>query len=113
MKKTNRKSSKKTSKKYGGGATVMPSKYYNSTASEPSANAGHDLLKAIPPVNIRPRIGGNRKINRKFTRKRGGFMPSIMDGFVAAASKYIVPITLFAGYKLMTRKNKKDSKHRK
>ncbi len=43
-------------------------------------------------------------------KTRGGFMPSIMDGFAAAASKYIVPIALFAGYKLMTRKQKKGSR---
>jgi hypothetical protein len=33
-----------------------------------------------------------------------------MGGFVGAVSKYIVPIALFAGYKLMTRKKGKKGK---
>ena len=95
----------------GGAATVMPLQYYNPNADVSSANAGRDLLKAIPPLGIRPKIGGKRRKTRK---TKGGFVPSIMEGFVSAASKYIVPIALFAGYKLMTRKNKKGSRrHRK
>jgi hypothetical protein len=69
---------------------------------------------------IRPRIGGGtkrRKQNKrnkkaKRTRKQrrrqsGGFIPTVMEGFCAAASKYIVPLALFAGYKWMTRSKKK------
>jgi hypothetical protein len=98
----------KSKKKRGGAATVMPLSYYNPGASEPSANAGRDLLKAIQPIGIRPKIGG--KHTRKQRKSRGGFVPSIMDNFVMAASKYIVPIALFAGYKMMTKKSKKNSK---
>jgi hypothetical protein len=67
---------------------------------------------------IRPRIGGARtkrvkKAKRskrsKRTKQRGGFVPTIMEGFCMAASKYIVPLALFAGYKWMTR-SKKDKK---
>jgi hypothetical protein len=36
-----------------------------------------------------------------------------MDGFMAAASKYVVPVALFAGYKLMTRKQKKGRQTRR
>ncbi len=95
----------------------MPLSYYNPGAAEPDANAGRDLLKAIPPLGIRPKIGGRRHRSKKHhTRRhhrvRGGFVPSVMDGFVAAASKYIVPLALFAGYKLMTRKGKKGSSRR-
>ena len=87
----------------GGAATVLPLKYFNNTPT-PSAPAGNDLLKAEAPMMVRPRIGGKR---RRPTRKtKGGFVPTIMDGFVAAASKYIVPVALFAGYKLMTKKGK-------
>jgi hypothetical protein len=101
-------------KRSGGAASVLPLKYFNVGASEPAAASGHDLLKAIPPIGIRPKIGGKRSTKRSTKRRvlkkrkhqKGGFVPSIMDGFVAAASKYIVPITLFAGYKLMTRKSK-------
>lgn len=104
----------------GGGATVMPLKYYDPSAQEPAAASGHDLLKAIPPIGVRPRIGGKRRTHHKKHRThhkhraiKGGFVPSIMDGFVAAASKYIVPIALFAGYKMMTRKGSKRSHTRR
>jgi hypothetical protein len=96
----------------------MPLSYYNPGASEPDANAGRDLLKAIPPLGIRPKIGGRRSMRhrtrkhrtRRHHKTRGGFVPSVMDGFAAAASKYIVPLALFAGYKLMTRKGKKGTR---
>ena len=110
----------KSNKRNGGGATVMPLSYYNPGAAEPAVDAGRDLLKAMPPIGVRPRIGGKRSTRRtrhrhtkrhhKTRKTKGGFVPSIMDGFVAAASKYIVPIALFAGYKLMTRKGKRGSK---
>lgn len=68
---------------------------------------------------IRPRIGGARmkrtkrskRIKKaKHTKKQsGGFVPTIMEGFCMAASKYIVPLALFAGYKWMTR-SKRDKK---
>ena len=70
---------------------------------------------------IRPRIGGGTKRNKKAKRQhitqnkrstrtrkqRGGFIPTVMEGFCVAASKYIVPLALFAGYKWMTRSKKK------
>ena len=67
---------------------------------------------------IRPRIGGGIKRSKRTKRtkrtkqrgkQRGGFVPTIMEGFCMAASKYIVPLSLFAGYKWMTR-SKKDKK---
>lgn len=94
----------------GGAATVMPLQYYNTSAAEPSANAGRNLLKAIPPLGIRPRIGGKR---RKTKKSNGGFVPSVMDGFVASASQYIVPVVLFAGYKLISRKNSRSTRRTK
>ncbi len=80
--------------------------------------AGGDVL--IPHGSmIRPRIGGGtqRRKQRKQTKSRkqrgkqsgkqsGGFVPTIMEGFCMAASKYIVPLALFAGYKWMTRSKK-------
>ena len=109
----------KSKKRNGGAATVMPLSYYSPDAREPSAGAGRDLLGAIPPIGVRPKIGGKRSRRHHHSKKhstrrhhkvKGGFVPSIMDGFVGAASKYIVPLALFAGYKLMTRKGKKGSK---
>jgi hypothetical protein len=107
-----RKSYRNKSRKRNGGATNMPLSYFNPGAYEPSANKGRDLLEAIPPLGVRAKIGGKRHRTRKHRtrrhhKKRGGFMPSVMAGFAAAASKYVVPIALFAGYKMMTRKSKK------
>lgn len=109
--------SRSRSRKNGGAATVLPLKYFDPSAKEPSAGAGHDLLEAIPPLGVRPRIGGKRKTKRMQKNKtnksrggkkqKGGFVPSVMGGFVTSASKYIVPLALFLGYKFMTRKNKK------
>lgn len=105
----------KSRRRNGGAATVMPLSYYNPGAYEPSAGAGRDLLEAIPPLGVRAKIGGKRyrtkKHHRRHHKKRGGFVPSVMDGFAATASKYVVPIALFAGYKLMTRKQKKGRRY--
>ena len=87
-----------TRKHRGGGSTVFPLKYFNENASEPSAPKGHDLLHASG-LGVRPKIGG--------------FVPSVMGNFVAGASKYITPLALFAGYKLMTRKTKHRTRHRR
>jgi hypothetical protein len=92
-------------KNRGGGAAPFPLKYYNTMAYEPSASAGHNLLHASG-MGIRPKIGGSKtRRNRK-----GGFVPSVMDGFAASASQYVVPVALFAGYKLLTRKGKRGSR---
>lgn len=99
-------------KRNGGAATVFPLKYFDPSAWEPSASAGHNLLGASGR-GIRPVIGGGkRKRTRKQRRTKGGFVPTVMEGFVAAASKYIVPLALFAGYKLLTRTTKAH-RHRK
>jgi len=110
-KKNRKMGAKKTvNKKYGGGSTVMPMKYYNPNMVESSATAGNDLLKASLPISVRPRIGGMIRNKTQRRKLKGGFVPSIMEGFVAATSKYIVPIALFAGYKMITRKNKHKNK---
>lgn len=107
------KNKKRTHRK-GGAATAFPLKYYDPSAHEPSADAGRDLLKAIPPLGVRARIGGSRRrrVIKSHRAHKGGFVPSVMDGFVAAASKYIVPVALFAGYKLMTRKSGRRTRRR-
>lgn len=111
---------KNKTKRRGGAATAFPLNYFDAAFKGPSAAAGHDLLKAIAPLGIRPRIGGKRRTKRVLRRKnkknrtsqKGGFVPSVMGNFVAAASKYIVPIALFAGYKMLTKKQKKQKKHK-
>ena len=106
--------------KKGGGP--LPLKYFNSIEL-PSVSSGRNFLSTFGNTvrSALPMIGGKiRKRNkhkrgkrktgksttgkRKTGRKRGGFVPSVMGGFVEAASKYIVPIALFSGYKLMTKK---------
>ena len=110
-----RKSYRNKSRRHNGGAaTVMPLSYYNPGAVEPSAPAGRDLLEAMAPLGVRPKIGGRRrrstKKHRKHRKSKGGFVPSVMGGFLESASKYIVPLALFAGYKLMTKKGKRGSR---
>ncbi len=106
----------KSKRRNGGAATVMPLSYYNPMAQEPAAVKGRDLLEAIPPLGVRPKMGGRRsrrhrtRKHRRHHKKKGGFVPSVMDGFAAAASQYIVPLALFAGYKMMTRKGKKGTR---
>jgi hypothetical protein len=104
------RSRRATRKMRRGGATPFPGAYYG-LPGQPAALPGADLLPYRPAtagqpfelgrlptaagdaVTIRPRIGG--------------FVPSVGEPFVAAAGKYIVPLALFAGYKLMNRKGKK------
>jgi hypothetical protein len=69
---------------------------------------GHDLLQANGWM-IRPQIGGKRKTKKTKTKiktktktkTKGGFIPSIMGGFTSTAAKYITPMVLFAGYKML------------
>ena len=84
-----------------------------------SSDTGRDLLGGNG-LYIRNKIGGNRLFTRRVTRRnkyrshrkktKGGFIPSIMEPFITSVSKYIVPIVLYSGYKLMTR-GKKTKKH--
>jgi hypothetical protein len=72
-----------TRKRRNGGASY-PAKYYNAHASV---------------------HGGTRR-----RRRNGGFVPSIMEGFAVATSKYIAPLALFAGYKMF---NRSKTSHKK
>ncbi len=95
----------------GGGANALPGQYFGiEKAGGPPVGAGKDLQVASGGL-IRPALGISGGKRRKTMRKRGGFLPSVMGSFVSSVSKYITPIALFAGYKLMTRKGTK--KHRK
>lgn len=106
---------RKTKKSKGGAATVMPMPYFDPKATLDNAvSAGRDLLHASGSI-IRQRIGGSRKKSRRVRfklggtktkikngyRMKGGFVPSIMEGLVSATSKYLVPLVLIAGYKLL------------
>ena len=100
----------KSKRHAGGGPTVLPLQYYSAGVRAPSAGAGQDLLRASSPTEVRPRIGGKRRKLRKTRKTKGGFVPSVMDGFVAAASRFIVPLALYSGYKLLSRKQKKQGR---
>ena len=103
------------SRKRGGGP--LPLKWFDAgDMSSSGGTGGRDLLHASGR-GIRPSIGGRRRtIHRRHSyrkRTKGGFVPSVMGDFVASCSKYIVPIALFAGYKLMSRNKKGKRKTRK
>jgi hypothetical protein len=88
---------KRMSRKGGGNATNLPAPYFKAPLVQPIADAGHDLLKTVGNM-VRPRIGGGYK---RQTKKRGGFVPSIMEGFSQMAGKYVLPLAMFAGYRLI------------
>lgn len=103
------------------GGSSFPLQYYNSKAPFVSGPAGTDM-QSYGNI-IRPHIpmkggskgglkGGSKGGSRR-KRSRGGFVPSVMEGFVALTSKYITPLALFSGYKLMTRKKSKKGKKSK
>ena len=99
------------------GGNPFPIRYFDSSYPITTASAGMDLL-GVNGQMIRRAIGGkSRRTKKRSTRrnKKGGFTPSIMEPFVVAAGKYIVPMALYSGYKLMSRgkTSKKTSKRRK
>lgn len=72
-----------------------------------SSFEGYDRLHANAHT-IRPRIGGGsrkRQTLKTRGRKRGGFVPSVMEGFVSATAKYVAPIALMSMYKYVSRDN--------
>jgi hypothetical protein len=93
--------------KRGGGP--LPLRYFDTTAYHPDATEGVDILQSTSLV--RPKIGGRhmRRVTRIRTRRqrqrktKGGFVPTVMEPFVAGVSKYIVPMALYSAYKLVTR----------
>ena len=98
----------------GGAATVFPLSYFNGKAPEASAPSGRDLLHASG-MGVRPVIGpvtrgGGCGCN---IVRRGGFYPSVMGSFTHSASKYIVPMTLYAGYKMLKKSQQKGQRRTK
>jgi len=80
------------------GGTYYPAPYFNAPLKQPSADAGRDLL-GYTATQVRPRIGG--------------FVPSVGEPFVALAGKYIVPLSLFMGTSIWTRKGRRAGQRRK
>lgn len=87
----------------------MPLEYFGMKTGNYSASSGADML-GMSGQTIRPRIGGRvtrkqlrRRRSQKTRKTQGGFIPSVMEGFAVAAHKYIVPLALFAGYKMVSK----------
>ena len=91
----------------------MPMKFFDPQAEEPAAWAGRNLQYASG-LGIRSAVGGKRQRRQKrSTRKsskrskrKGGFYPSVMGSFTQSAARFITPIALYAGYKLLTNRTR-------
>ena len=100
-----------------------PAMYVGLRGMDPSASAGGARLGIGMPYGVMARNatmmkGGKRrrsqrKQRRKTQRKQsGGFLPSIGEGFAAAAAKYAAPIALLGLYKLFNKKSTKKQGRR-
>jgi hypothetical protein len=104
------------SMKRGGGP--LPLRYFDPNAYQSSASAGSDVL-GVSGLEVRPKIGGKarrtsrraskraKRSTKRARRTKGGFVPSVMESFVAGASNYVAPLALYTGYKLMNRSTRK------
>ena len=81
----------------------MPMKFFDPLAEEPAAWAGRNLQYASG-LGIRSAVGGKRSTRKssKRSKRKGGFYPSVMGSFTQSAARFITPIALYAGYKLLT-----------
>lgn len=104
----NRRNRKTQRKQRGGEALPMPSPYLGKVPGmvQPNAKSGQDLAQPNPETDtvrpFLPKLGGKR--NRK-----GGFVPSIMEPFAASAAQYAAPMALYAGYKMMANKFRRNA----
>lgn len=99
-------------KKRGGAATAFPLNYFDPEYAPVAARSGYDLLGAADRgirLALQVPKGGKRRTHCTQRKKKGGFYPSVMGNFTASASKYIVPMSLYAAYKMM-RMSKTGSK---
>jgi hypothetical protein len=108
-------------------AVHAPASYVGLKGMDPSAGSGRDLLSTSRTSDtVRPVIpmkGGKRKTLRRKQRRqrkqrsqrkqRGGFLPSIGEGFAAAAAKYAAPIALLGLYKLLNKTKSKSKRLRR
>lgn len=89
-------------KQKGGETLPMPAPYLGKISGmvQPNAPTGQNLaLPNLKTGTVRPflpTMGGNRR--------KGGFVPSIMEPFAKSAAQYATPMAIYAGYKLLTRK---------
>lgn len=85
------------------GGSNLPAPYFAASGlTQPDAAAGKNILTIQPNgAVIRSELP-----MQNYKPVQGGFVPSVGEPFVAAAAKYITPLALFAGYKLMHRGKK-------
>ena len=109
-KRNKRSRRKRSARRSGGAATAFPLSYFDGKAPEVAAPAGRDLLPASG-MGVRPIIGPVIKGGSCGCGiRRGGFYPSVMGSFAQSASKYIVPMSLYAGYKMLKKSQEKGAK---
>ena len=109
-----RRTRQRSRRRKGGAATAFPLSYFNGRAPEASAPAGRNILGASG-MGVRPAIGmGIGPVVKGggcgCGIRRGGFYPSVMGSFAQSASKYIVPMSLYAGYKMLKKSQEKGTK---
>jgi hypothetical protein len=103
---------------------VLNARYPNVDLPTPDAAAGRDTLNTLRTGSmVRPILhqtatfrGGKRrsmkhrratrKVTRQSRRQKGGFIPSIGEGFSALAAKYITPVALYSLFRFMNGKSR-------
>lgn len=107
--------SRRSRRRKGGAATAFPLSYFNGKEPEAFAPAGNDLQRASG-LGVRAALGptgmvkgGGCPCNNP---RRGGFYPSVMGSFAQSASKYIVPMSFYAGYKMFKTSQEKSMKRK-
>ena len=116
-KRSKRRTRRRSARRSGGAATAFPLSYFDGKEPFASAPAGRDILRASG-LGVRPGIGLDIGPVVKgggcgcTIPRRGGFYPSVMGSFAQSASKYIVPMSLYAGYKMLKKSQEKGAKRR-
>jgi hypothetical protein len=93
-----------------------PLRFFDPSAPYFAGNEGHDVL-GVSGNQVRPAIGGRQRRTRRSKRTKGltskrrsamkgGFIPSVMEPFVALCSKYVAPVAFLSAYKLMNKSKK-------
>lgn len=104
----NRRRGRKTRR---GGGSPYPLSYYHPGSVPPTAaHVGTDRMLPHGQL-VRPalHVSGGGRHHYPF---KGGFVPSVMEGFVAATSKYATPLALMLMYRLLHRNPRSKQKKR-
>jgi hypothetical protein len=105
-------------RKQKGAGFMTPSQYFNPVALPPTTGFFAPVISTAPTGSeIRPIIhstfqSGGATRRRKFKAK-GGFVPSVMGGFLQNAQAAVVPAALYLVYHTMVPKRFKTSRKNK